>query len=31
MHVLLGIGLCLFFVVWLEIKKLDDNDYPPDE
>ena len=34
MHIFLGIGLCIFFVIWLEIKKLnddDDNDYPPDE
>lgn len=35
MHVLLGIGLCIFGVIWLEIRRLNDNDsdndYPPDE
>jgi len=31
---LIGIGICLFGVMWLEIKRLDDNDdndSPPDE
>ena len=36
MHILLGIGLCIFGVIWLEIRRLNDsndndNDTPPDE
>lgn len=31
MSILIFIGLCVFGIVWLEIKRIDKNDSPPDE